>query len=188
MKPGYIIGVLVVALLGLGTLVLATQLVPSEQVSDSSESTRPKEVTNKSEQKPVKTKDKAESLKILKGFVPAFYGRSTTLYAGTSEETLGAYRQEVAPYATDAFVSEYVTTLDSGVDQKLEQQAVTVRASLLQNSLVGHFDNTEEAEAEFAVRFVLISDDRIVQTYRANVFVTLVRESGAWQVDTIHEL
>lgn len=201
MKPGYVFGIVMVVIASILTITFAIQLMNDNsspragtspldsQVKDGAPADDESAgVINKSEQTPVKKSDKADALRILRKFVPAFYGRTPELYAGSSEETLVKYRIQVKPYATDTFVSDFVTPLDSAVDQRLERDGVTVQASYLAYSLVGHFENMSEAEANFTVRFDLIDGSKPVQTYRADVLVTLVVESGAWQINTIHEL
>ena len=119
MKIGYIVGLVVVIVLGFGTAVLASNLMERDRSSESTVAT-PRAVPTPSAQESipeaVEVGDKDAIQARINRFVSIYYGRPSDLYRGSMPVARQRLADRLRPYVTEAFLVGYLPPLDTPPD------------------------------------------------------------------------
>lgn len=194
MKLGYMIGLVLVIVLGVGAVALATQLVQQNKASDSSMVT-PAQAEKPSDDEEVRSLpeaadvgDKEEIQKRVDEFVSIYYGRSPELYAGSLSDARNRLAARLRPYVTEEFLIGYLPPLDTPPDIWSKRTGAEVRVRVDPQSVVGHFDDSTSAEETLRVVITPVVDGVKQQRRSMDIALALVYTEGAWRVDRLDEM
>lgn len=194
MKVGYMIGLVVVVLLGIGAIALATELVQQNKSADTSVDTTtqvedpPENEDDRSLPEAADVGDKEEIQTRINQFVSVYYGRSADLYAGSLSDARNRLADRLRPYVTDEFLVGYLPPLDTPPDIWNKRTGAEIRARVDPRSVVGHFEDSTSAEETLRVVITPVIDG-VKQSRRSmDIALALVYAEGAWRVDRLEEM
>lgn len=193
MKFSYLIGVAVVAVLGIGAVMLATNVVQRDGTVRGEEATsQPSQTASPSVQESLPEAadvgDKEAIQRRVDRFVSIYYGRSTDLYTGSLQEARDRLAARLKPYVTEAFLVGYLPPLDTPPDLWNKRTGAEIVARVDASSVVGHFEDSETAEETLRVVITPVVDGIKQRKRTLDIALSLVREDGEWRVDQLEEL
>ena len=191
MKIGYIVGLVIVVVLGLGAAVLASNLMERERSSKPAAATpyadsTPGEQESIPEAAEVGDKDAIQAR--INRFVSIYYGRPSDLYRGSMPIARERLADRLRPYVTEAFLVGYLPPLDTPPDIWNKRNGAEVTARVDASSVLGHFDDSETAEETLRVVITPVVNGVKQQRRTIDIALALVKDEEVWRIDQLEEL